>query len=146
MKIGNTDPYQKNGLCVKQKKMNLEGLNGGLPSSELDLHESERCEVTLVTWPPGNKGPIVAHKEKEQTFFVLSGTGWITVANETMAVKPGDVVFVPHSTPHTTKADNEELSYLCLNTIVTEQCDESSTKMFERVAQTRKARWEKGNE
>lgn len=112
----------------------------------LDRIESERCEVTLVTWLPGNKGPIVAHKEKEQTFFVLSGTGWITVANETMAVKPGDIVFVPHSTPHTTKADNEELSYLCLNTIVTEQCDESSTKMFERVAQTRRARWEKGNE
>jgi hypothetical protein len=47
VEFGNTDPYQKNGLCVKQKKMNLEGLNGGLPSSELDLHESERRNYDL---------------------------------------------------------------------------------------------------
>ncbi|MEA1965331.1 MAG: cupin domain-containing protein, partial [Candidatus Aerophobetes bacterium] len=73
----------------------------------LDRIETERCEATLVIWPSDSKGPIVAHKDKEQTFFILSGTGWVTIADETMPIKPGDVVFVPYNTPHTTKTDDE---------------------------------------
>jgi mannose-6-phosphate isomerase-like protein (cupin superfamily) len=38
----------------------------------LQRRDTNRAEVTLVTWPKGNKGVMVAHKEKEQTFLVCT--------------------------------------------------------------------------
>ncbi|UCE07596.1 MAG: cupin domain-containing protein [bacterium] len=111
----------------------------------LDRTETQRCEVVVVSWPAGNKGAMVAHKDKEQTFFVLSGTGDVTVGNETESIKPGDIVFVPRNTPHTTEAAKEELTYLCLNTLITEQLDSSFEEMHKRVAPNRIARWKSGS-
>jgi len=63
----------------------------------------------------------VAHSDKEQTFYVLSGSGNVTINNETEKVFPGDVVFVPFNLPHSSEAFEETLTYLCFNTIVTEK-------------------------
>jgi len=52
----------------------------------LDRAETARCEVTVVSWPAGNKGAMVSHSEKEQTFFVLEGSGEVTVDGETRPV------------------------------------------------------------
>jgi len=111
----------------------------------LDRKETNRCELTLVSWPAGNKGALVAHKEKEQTFFVLNGKGWVTIANETEKVKPGDVIFVPRNTPHTTEATDVELSYLCMNALPGEIQDESFDEMYKRVASARIKRWKSGS-
>jgi len=81
----------------------------------LDRNETNRVEFALVSLPAGNKGTMVTHKEREQTFFVLNGKGWVTIGNETEEVKPGDVIFVSRNTPHTTEAGDVELSYLCMN-------------------------------
>jgi mannose-6-phosphate isomerase-like protein (cupin superfamily) len=112
----------------------------------LERNETRRCEVTLVTWPKGNKGALVAHKEKEQTFFVLSGRGQVTIGSETSEVGVGDVIFVPWNTPHTTAAPEVELSYLCFNTLVIEPPDKSFAASYERVASNRIARWKSGNQ
>ena len=111
----------------------------------LDRSETEGFEMVLVSWPPGNTGAMVAHKEKEQTFFVLSGSGWVVVGEEKAAVKPGDIVFVPRNTPHTTQAGTEELTYLCLNTLVVKTQDGSFEQMYNRVAPSRMDRWKKGD-
>jgi mannose-6-phosphate isomerase-like protein (cupin superfamily) len=111
----------------------------------LDRNETRRSEVTLVTWPKGNKGAMVAHKEKEQTFFVLSGRGQVTIGNETQEVNVGDVVFVPLNTPHTTAAPDTELSYLCFNTLVIAPPDKSFAESYKRVASGRIARWKSGD-
>ena len=111
----------------------------------LDRKETNRCELTLVSWPAGNKGALVAHKEKEQTFFVLEGNGKVTVGAETEEVKPGDVIFVPRNTPHTTEAGNSVLSYLCFNTLNGEVKDESFENMYNRVSTGRIQRWKTGN-
>ena len=110
----------------------------------LERNETSRSEVTLVTWPKGNKGAMVAHKEKEQTFFVLEGQGQVTVAEETKRVGPGDVVFVPRQAPHTTAATESELTYLCFNTLVVEPPDKSFAESYQRVAPGRIARWKSG--
>jgi mannose-6-phosphate isomerase-like protein (cupin superfamily) len=111
----------------------------------LERSETARCEVTLVTWPRGNRGAMVAHAEKEQTFFVLAGRGRVTVADETSDVGVGHVVFVPWNTPHTTEASDETLEYLCLNTHVTEARESSFEEMYHRVAPGRIARWKSGS-
>ncbi len=111
----------------------------------LDRTETERTELVIVTWPAGNKGAMVAHKEKEQTFFILSGSGTVTVNGENASVNPGDVVFVPRNTPHTTEAGDEELSYLCLNAYVGDMQDASFEDMYRRIAPGRIERWKKGD-
>jgi len=112
----------------------------------LDRNETNRFEFVVVEWPAGNRGAMVAHKEKEQTFFILSGSGSVTVGEETKPVKPGDLVFVPRNTPHTTEAGEEQLSYLCLNSMVTELEDESFDAMYQRIAPGRMKRWESGDD
>lgn len=112
----------------------------------LDRAETARCEATIVSWPGGSKGAMVSHKEKEQTFFVLDGSGEVTVDGETRPVTIGDVVFVPWKAPHTTEAGAAgPLVYLCLNSIVTKEREASFQAMYDRVAAGRIARWKSKN-
>lgn len=111
----------------------------------LDRTETERFETVVVSWPNGNKGAMVAHKEKEQTFFVLSGSGIVTVNEEQAFVKPGDIIFVPRNAPHTTEAKDQDLSYLCLNSYIIETKDASFEDMYHRIAPARIERWKKGD-
>jgi len=107
----------------------------------LDRTETERLETVVVSWFSGSRGAMVAHKEKEQTFFVLAGSGIVTINEEQAKVKPGDIIFVPRNAPHTTEAREEDLSYLCLNTYVTEMVDSSFEEMYRRIAPGRIKRW-----
>lgn len=112
----------------------------------LDRNETNRFEFVVVQWPPHNKGAMVAHKEKEQTFFILKGGGSVTVGEETKRVKPGDLVFVPRNTPHTTESFDETLSYLCLNSSPVEMGDASFDAMYNRITPGRIARWKSGSQ
>jgi mannose-6-phosphate isomerase-like protein (cupin superfamily) len=112
----------------------------------LDRTETNRFEFVVVEWPAGNRGAMVAHKEKEQTFFILSGNGKVTVGDKTEELKPGDLVYVPRNTPHTTEAGSEKLSYLCLNSMVTEAQDDSFDAMYHRIAPGRIKRWKSGDD
>ncbi len=107
----------------------------------LDRTETNGSEFVVVKWPACSKGALVAHQEKEQTFFILSGEGWVTIGNEKESVKPGEILFVPRNIPHTTEAGKDELIYLCLNSIVTETKDESFELMYRRIAPERFRRW-----
>ena len=110
----------------------------------LDRTETSRFEFVVVEWPPNNKGTMVAHSEKEQTFYILSGNGKVTIGDETEEVKPGHIVFVPRNTPHTTESFDETLTYLCLNSIVTHPKDKSFEEMYNRIAPGRIDRWKSG--
>ncbi|MBE0652386.1 MAG: cupin domain-containing protein [Bacteroidales bacterium] len=107
----------------------------------LDRAETEQCETTVVSWPPHNRGAMVAHNDKEQTFYVLGGSGNVTVDGETRSVSPGDIIFVPFNNPHTTEAGNETLTYLCINTIVAEKKYTSFDEMYHVVVEDRMRRW-----
>ncbi|MCZ6674477.1 MAG: cupin domain-containing protein [Verrucomicrobia bacterium] len=111
----------------------------------IDRTESERIELVVVIWPAGNKGAMVVHSEKEQTFFVLEGKGEVTIGDDTQAISPGDVVFVPRNTPHTTESFDEELKYLCLNTLIGDLKDASFEEMYNRISPERRKRWLSGS-
>lgn len=111
----------------------------------LDRNHTNRFDFMLVHWPAGSKGAMVAHTEKEQTFFVLHGKGLVTIGNEKANVKPGDLIFVPRNTPHTTETTDKELSYLCLNSMIIKGNDHSFKEMYDRVAPSRRERWETGS-
>ena len=107
----------------------------------LDRSDTEQCEATVVSWLPHQRGAMVAHNDKEQTFYVLNGTGNVTVKGETQKVTPGDIIFVPYNTPHTTEAGEETLTYLCVNTIYTEKKYASFDEMYHLVVGDRMRRW-----
>jgi quercetin dioxygenase-like cupin family protein len=111
----------------------------------LDRTETNRSEFVLVEWPAGNKGAMVAHQEKEQTFFVLEGNGSVTIGAETEAVKPGDIIFVPRNIAHTAEAGDDTLKYLCLNSMITKSQDKSFEEMYNRISPDRIHRWQTGN-
>lgn len=72
-------------------------------------------ELNLVRRYVGEKNEIEMHDEKEQTFFILEGSGTVTVGDETAHVKAGNVIAIPRNVYHKAEAGNEDLYYLCLN-------------------------------
>lgn len=108
----------------------------------LERNQTNRNELVEVIWKPNCKGAIVSHPDKEQSFFILEGEGNVTIGNETKPVKPGDLIFVPRNTPHTTKTGASELRYLCLNSMIDNVKDTSFDDMYQRIAQSRINRWE----
>ncbi len=111
----------------------------------LERNNTNLVELALIRWPEGSKGAMAAHKDKEQTFFLLAGKGEVTVNGETEEVGPGKIVFIPRNAPHTSEATEGELVYLCLNSLV-DPGDESFDEMYKRVAPARIDRWKKGDE
>jgi mannose-6-phosphate isomerase-like protein (cupin superfamily) len=55
--------------------------------------------TTLVEIEPGGKQRIHQHSP-EQVYFIVAGTGEMSVGDETRTVAPGDCVFVPSGSPH----------------------------------------------
>lgn len=112
----------------------------------LDRSESYRSEVTIVVWRPGTQGALVAHPDKEQTFFVLGGSGIITVDGVDSHVAPGDLVFVPQRTPHTTRADEEcSLTYVCMNSIIDLGAHSDFAGMYAKISPERLRRFQSGD-
>jgi len=112
----------------------------------LDRTETAKSECVVVQWPPASRGAMVAHQEKEQVFFVLSGNGRVIIGEETGEVVPGSLVFVPRNAPHTTQTDIEKLTYLCINALVNEPKDKSFEAMYHRIAPARIERWKTGED
>jgi len=61
--------------------------------------QAKHLTTTLVQIDPGGEQPVHKHAP-EQVYFVLEGSGLMTVGSETHEVGPGICVFVPSDTPH----------------------------------------------
>lgn len=72
----------------------------------------------MVVIEPQKAPPFHKHDDTEQVFYVIEGTGVLTIGDnkEQYHVKPGDVVRIPVSTYHSIEADKERtLRYLCVD-------------------------------
>jgi mannose-6-phosphate isomerase-like protein (cupin superfamily) len=84
----------------------------------VDRAKSSFSEVFLVVIEPNHAPPFHKHDENEQIFYVISGTGTLTIGEkkDQFPVKPGDVVRIPVSTYHSIKSNAlETLRYLCVD-------------------------------
>src|SRR5687768_15579569 len=84
----------------------------------IDRAESSFSEVFMVLIKPDEAPLYHKHDDTEQVFYIIEGTGVLTVGEqrEQFAVKPGDVVRIPLSTLHSIKADSKQtLKYLCVD-------------------------------
>lgn len=84
-----------------------------------DRSEAKCSEAFLVVLEPGEAPPLHVHDDTEQVFYVIEGTGTLTVGKvgkqKKSRVKPGDVVLIPPSTPHSIKSDKKGLRYLSVD-------------------------------
>ena len=108
----------------------------------LDRSETARTEIGLNRWRAGLLGPRHKHDQKEQTFFVTAGSGWVVLGDEKRRVSRGDVVFIPAAAEHQTIAgDEEDLEYLLYNTFLSDEKEGHATfaEHIEKVKSTRRA-------
>lgn len=84
----------------------------------IDRAKSTFSEAFMVIIEPGKAPLYHKHDDTEQVFYVIDGTGVLTIGDQKkqFPVKPGDVVRVPVSTFHSIKADAQKtLKYLCVD-------------------------------
>ena len=60
---------------------------------------AEHLTTTLAVIQPGGEQRIHSNRP-EQVYFILEGTGLMTVGDETQHVGPGDCIFIPSGKPH----------------------------------------------
>ncbi len=61
----------------------------------------ERCSLAEEILPPGASVGRHHHVLTEEVYYILEGSGMMTVGNETRAVGSGDAVFIPRGHAHT---------------------------------------------
>ncbi|KPU44509.1 hypothetical protein OXPF_15920 [Oxobacter pfennigii] len=64
--------------------------------------EAEHFVQGMVVIYPGGSVPLHDHAE-EEVYFIVSGSGEMTVGEETVAVKEGDAVYITPTLPHLLK-------------------------------------------
>ena len=77
----------------------------------VDFLASEKLSVGLSVWPVGATDRQQPHQEDE-VYYVISGRGAITVADEDRPVKAGSLVFVAAGVEHRFHGIEEDLRVL----------------------------------
>lgn len=90
----------------------------------MDRSESETSEVFIVVIEPDKGPPSHIHKDTEQIFYILEGTGMLEIGKigmqtYTESVFPGEVVRIPPRTYHTIHCTSDQpLKYLVIDCFV----------------------------
>lgn len=73
-------------------------------------------EVVWERLEPFQSTPADQHSSFDQLFFILKGTGEVTVGSDTKVVRSSTVVFIPQATTHSVQCTSKEgLEYLYFN-------------------------------
>lgn len=98
MNIGKFSDFHKKGRITVGEDLNLTG-----------------CEISINSLPADQSIPFVhSHKENEEVYIVIQGTGKFIVDGEEFAIQEGSLIRVAPAGQRVLKAGNEELIYLCM--------------------------------
>ncbi|MFW6164010.1 MAG: cupin domain-containing protein [Planctomycetota bacterium] len=90
--------------------------DGSTIRSLLDRTNSSATNQSLAeaTLPPGRATEPHRHPRTEEIYYILAGTGRITLGGETRDVGPLDAILIPPGTRHTiANTGREDLVFLC---------------------------------
>jgi mannose-6-phosphate isomerase-like protein (cupin superfamily) len=71
------------------------------PLIDRTTSDIERCSLAEEVLPVGARVGRHHHLETEEVYYILQGTGQMTVGDETRAVETGDAIFIPRGHTHT---------------------------------------------
>lgn len=75
-----------------------DGITSYLLASAL-TSSAQYLTTSLVEIKPGGKQRIHSH-EPEQVYYILEGSGLMTVGDQEARISPGDCIFIPSHTVH----------------------------------------------
>ncbi len=111
------DIYKDAGKPVKQPRLAKNVFeSSGNEKVLIKKSDTQKCEA--VTGIGSTSTQTQTFPDKEQTIYIAKGHGTATVGDESGAVTPGDVVFVPADTPFSVRSENGQITYVALNTFV----------------------------
>ena len=77
----------------------------------IEFADKRRVRKKILSEPllePGQGTQEHFHKTQEEIYYIVEGSGSITIDGETTAVKGGDMVFSPADVPHSIAAAEDE--------------------------------------
>ena len=85
-----------------------------------DRAQANYSEAFVVVLEPGEAPPLHVHDDTEQVFYIMEGSGTLTLkrdgAHRQARVQVGNVVLIPPFTPHSIQADpHTRLHYLSVD-------------------------------
>lgn len=88
----------------------------------MDRKDATTSEVFIVIVEPSGAAPVHVHHDTEQVYYMLEGVGELRIGEEAprfFAIRPGDIVRIPPSTPHSVKCQGDQnVKYLCVDCFV----------------------------
>lgn len=82
----------------------------------LPRNHTRSVEIVWERLEPCTSTPLDKHASFDQVFFVLTGTGEVTIGMEVATVGEQDTVFVPKESPHSVRCTSDKgLEYLFIN-------------------------------
>jgi mannose-6-phosphate isomerase-like protein (cupin superfamily) len=79
-----------------------------------ELHRTEVQSLAEATLEPDEATLSHYHRQAEEIYFVLKGSGRMKVDGDTRMIRPGDAVLIPAGAWHTLENNgNSELRFLC---------------------------------
>ena len=98
-------------LIINRDKANIINTPHGSeirPLMDRTTSAIEKCSLAEEILPPGAAVGKHFHRETEEVYYILSGTGEMTVGEETAPVSAGDAVYIPVGNIHTLKNTGSE--------------------------------------
>jgi len=74
--------------------------------------QNEPSTVKIITVKPEEALSLQTHAHRDEFWRILSGSGIVTLGNETQDVRPGDEFFIPKGMLHRAQAGKEGLQFL----------------------------------
>ncbi|MFN7926584.1 MAG: cupin domain-containing protein [Blastocatellia bacterium] len=69
-----------------------------------------QCSLAEETLPPGKTVMPHTHEVLEEIYYILSGSGVMTIGEEAQNVSAGDAIYIPKNNRHTlTNTGNEDI-------------------------------------
>lgn len=75
-----------------------------------------QCSLAEETLPPGKSVTPHHHEVLEEIYYILSGSGVMTIGDESRAVSAGDAIYIPKNNVHTltnTGAEDMKILLVC---------------------------------
>ena len=89
-------------------------------SARVELHNKlglTGSEISINSLPANSNVPFVhAHKENEEVYYILSGSGKFIIDDKEVNLETGDVIKIIPAANRQLFAGSEGISYLCIQT------------------------------
>jgi mannose-6-phosphate isomerase-like protein (cupin superfamily) len=69
-------------------------------SARKGIFKEGQLDTGLLLYAPGQTTPDHKHTDIDEVFYVISGSGTITINNEPVSVKEKDIIYSPHDELH----------------------------------------------